>query len=39
VKIKSVGGRTATVRYGDRTAEIKLDSGGATQLNADLRAP
>jgi alpha-L-fucosidase 2 len=36
VKIKSVGGRTATVRYGDRTTEIKLKSGGTVQLNAEL---
>ena len=37
VKIKSVGGRTATVRYGDRTTEIKLKSGGTVQLNAELQ--
>ncbi len=37
VKIKSVGGRAATVRYGDRTAEIKLKSGGAVQLNSELK--
>jgi alpha-L-fucosidase 2 len=35
--IKSVGGRTATVRYGDRTAEIQLKSGRAVQLNAALK--
>ena len=37
VKIKSVGGRTATVRHGDRTTEIKLKSGGTVQLNSDLQ--
>jgi alpha-L-fucosidase 2 len=37
VKIKSTGGRTATIRYGDRTTEIKLDSGGTVQLNSQLR--
>ena len=37
-KIKSVGGREATVRYGDRTTEIKLKSGGTVQLNAELQA-
>jgi len=37
VKIKSVGGRTATVRYGDRTMEIKLKSGGTVQLNSELQ--
>ena len=37
VKIKSVNGRTATVRYGDRTTEIKLKSGGAVQLNSELK--
>ena len=36
-KIKSAGGRTATVRYGDRTAEIKLNSGGTVQLNSRLQ--
>jgi alpha-L-fucosidase 2 len=38
VKIRSVGGREAIVRYGDRTTEIKLKSGGTVQLNADLQA-
>jgi alpha-L-fucosidase 2 len=38
VIIKSVGGRTATVRYGDRTVEIKLKSGGTVQLNAELQS-
>jgi alpha-L-fucosidase 2 len=37
VKIKSVGGRTATIRYGDRTTEVKLKSGGTVQLNSELR--
>ncbi len=37
VIIKSVGGRTATVRYGNRTAEIKLKSGGTIQLNSELQ--
>ena len=37
VKIKSVGGRTATVRYGDRTTEIKLKAGGTVQLNSALQ--
>ncbi len=37
VKIKSVGGRAATVRYGDRTTEIKLKSGGTVQLNSGLQ--
>ena len=37
VKIKSVGGRLATVRYGDRTAEIKLRPGGLVQLNPELQ--
>jgi alpha-L-fucosidase 2 len=36
-KIKSTGGRAVTVRYGDRTAEIKLKSGGAVQLNSELQ--
>ena len=36
-KIKSAGGRAVTVRYGDRTSEIKLRSGGTVQLNADLQ--
>jgi alpha-L-fucosidase 2 len=37
VKIKSVGGREATVRYGERTMEIKLKSGGAVELNSELQ--
>jgi alpha-L-fucosidase 2 len=37
-KIKSTGGRAVTVRYGDRTAEIKLKSGGTVQLNAELKS-
>jgi alpha-L-fucosidase 2 len=35
--IKSLGGRKATVRYGDRTTEIQLRSGRAVQLNAELK--
>lgn len=38
VKIKSVGGRTATIRYGNRTTEIKLKSGGTVQLNSELQS-
>jgi alpha-L-fucosidase 2 len=38
VKIRSVSGREAIVRYGDRTTEIKLKSGGTVQLNGDLQA-
>jgi alpha-L-fucosidase 2 len=34
--IKSLGGRKATVRYGDRTTEIQLRSGRAVQLNSEL---
>jgi alpha-L-fucosidase 2 len=37
VKIKSVDGRKATVRYGPRTAEIQLKAGGIVQLNSDLQ--
>jgi alpha-L-fucosidase 2 len=37
VKIKSVGGRTATVRYGDHTTEIKLKPGGVVQLDSQLQ--
>jgi alpha-L-fucosidase 2 len=37
-KIKSVGGRATTVRYGDRTTEIKLKSGGTIQLNSGLQS-
>ena len=36
-KIKSTGGRTVTVRYGNRTTEIKLKSGGTVQLNSELK--
>ena len=36
-KIKSTGGRAVTVRYGDRTTEIKLKSGGTVQLNSELK--
>jgi alpha-L-fucosidase 2 len=35
--IKSTGGRSVTVRYGDRTTEINLKSGGTVQLDAELR--
>ena len=37
VKIKSTGGRTVTVRYGDHTKEIELKSGGSVQLNSELK--
>jgi alpha-L-fucosidase 2 len=37
VKVKSVGGRTATVRYGDRTVEIKLMSGATVELDPELQ--
>lgn len=37
LRIHSVGGRKAIVRYGDRTAEINLKSGGTVQLNDDLK--
>ena len=37
-KIKSVGGRGATIRYGNRTTEIKLKSGAAIQLNSELQS-
>ena len=37
IKIHSVGGRDVIVRYGGRTAEIKLKSGGKVQLNAELQ--
>ena len=36
-KIKSVGGNKATVRYGDRSAEIKFRSGQTVQLNSQLQ--
>ncbi|HEY5042373.1 MAG TPA: glycoside hydrolase family 95 protein [Verrucomicrobiae bacterium] len=36
-EIKSTGGKTVTVRYGDKTAEIKLKSGGSVQLNSELK--
>jgi alpha-L-fucosidase 2 len=36
-KIKSDGGGTVPVRYGDRTTEIKLKSGGTVQLNSELK--
>jgi len=37
VKIKSTGGRKATVRYGERTAEIQLKPGATVVLNAELQ--
>ncbi|HEX5397835.1 MAG TPA: glycoside hydrolase family 95 protein, partial [Verrucomicrobiae bacterium] len=37
-KIKSTGGRAITVRYGDKTAELNLKSGGTAQLNPELQA-
>jgi alpha-L-fucosidase 2 len=37
IKIKSTGGRTATVRCGDRATEIKLKPGGTVQLNSELQ--
>jgi alpha-L-fucosidase 2 len=37
VKIKSLGGRKATVRYGDRTADIQFKSGQTIQLNFGLK--
>jgi alpha-L-fucosidase 2 len=36
-KVKSVGGRAATIRYGDRTTEIKLKSGETVQLDSELQ--
>ena len=36
-QIKSTGGRAVTVRCGERTTEVNLNSGGAVQLNADLK--
>ena len=40
VQIQSVGGRHAVVRYGNRTAEIKLKPGQTVRLNSELqRAP
>jgi len=37
VKIKSVGGREATLKYGNRTAEIKLKPGEAVQPDSELK--
>ena len=37
INIHSVGGREVTLRYGDRTTEVKLKPGGAVQLNAELQ--
>jgi alpha-L-fucosidase 2 len=37
VRIQSVGGRKAVVRYGSRTAEIKLKPGKAVRLNSELQ--
>jgi alpha-L-fucosidase 2 len=35
--IKSVGGRAATIRHGDRTAQIKFKSGETVRLNPELQ--
>jgi len=35
-KIVSHGGRNAVVRYGNRTAQIKLKSGNSVRLNSEL---
>ena len=37
VQIQSTGGRKAVVRYGSRTAEIKLKPGRTVRLNAELQ--
>jgi alpha-L-fucosidase 2 len=37
IKIHSVGGRSTTVRYGDRTTQIKAKSGETVQLNSELQ--
>jgi alpha-L-fucosidase 2 len=37
VKIQSVGGRKAVVRYGDRTTEIKLKPGATVRLGPELK--
>jgi len=37
VKIQSVGGRKAMVRYGNRTAEINLSPGKTVRLSAELK--
>jgi alpha-L-fucosidase 2 len=37
-KIKSFGGRATTVRYGDRTTEIKFKSGETIELNSGLQS-
>jgi alpha-L-fucosidase 2 len=37
VEIQSVGGRKAVVRYGSRTAKIKLNPGDAIRLNSELQ--
>ena len=34
---KPVGGRKATVRYRNRTTEIKLKPGGTVQLTSELQ--
>ncbi len=36
-RIKSINGRKAVVRYGDRTAEIQLKPGATIQLNPELQ--
>lgn len=37
VKIRSIGGREATVRYGNRATEIKLKPGDTIQLGSELQ--
>lgn len=37
VRIRSVGGREATVRYSNRTADIKLRRGDTVQLDSGLQ--
>ena len=37
VKIQSVGGRKAVVRYGDHTSQIEFKSGEAVRLNSELK--
>jgi alpha-L-fucosidase 2 len=37
VRIRSVGGREATVRYGNRMTGIKTKSGDTVELNSDLQ--
>jgi len=35
--IKSTGGRAVTVRYGDRTTEVTLNSGATVELDSELQ--